>query len=58
MGTTSTSKLMTATTAMLIGLSAMFITLNLPFDIVYFHYFGIERNSLQKEEKAIYMYDL
>ena len=49
---------MTATTAMLIGLSAMFITLNLPFDIVYFHYFGIERNSLQKEEKAIYMYDL
>ena len=54
MGAASGSKAMASTTAMLIGISAMFLILNLPFDSVFLYYVNTDTNSLQKEEKAIY----
>lgn len=54
MGAASASKPMTSTTAMLIGISAMFLILNLPIDVLFLYYANTDQNSFSQEENAIY----
>ena len=55
MGATSTKKLMTSTTAKLIGLSAcMYLILKSPYDVIQFLYFDAEWDSFSGEEAASY----
>src|SRR5688572_806006 len=54
MGAASGSKAMASTTAMLIGISAMFLILNIPIDSVFIYYFNTDTFSLPKQERAVY----